>query len=34
MMNSKFGREYVNSWISAEKTYRRILDRLNGFLSR
>lgn len=33
-MNSKFGREYVNSWISVEKTYRNILARLNGVFGR
>lgn len=33
-MNSNFGREYVNSWISAEKSYRRFLDRLTGLFSR
>ena len=31
-MNTIFGKEYVNSWISAEKLYRNFFSRITGAL--
>lgn len=31
-MNTNFGREYVNSWISVEKLYKDFLSRIAGAL--
>ena len=33
-MNSNFGRTYINSWISVEKTCRNIFARMNSFFGR
>ncbi len=33
-MNTVFGREYLNSWIAVEKTYKNLLSRLSGVFSR